>query len=301
MDAAIRTEGLGKSYGGTPGILDLDLEVRPGEVFGFLGPNGAGKSTTIRLLLAYLRPDRGRAAVLGLDAWREAVAIRRRLGYLPADLALWPKPTGRQLLTLLAGLRGLPDLGRAEPLAERLGLDLDKRAGDLSSGNRQKLGIVQAFFHAPELLILDEPTSGLDPLVQAEFCRIVDEERERGRTVFLSTHVLPEAERLCDRVGIVRASRLVTVESVHALRAKALRRVELRFGGEVLPAPFEGLQGVHRVERLGPQELGLDVAGPLSEVLAVASRHHVLDVVAREADLEEVFLRHYDGRGAGSP
>jgi ABC-2 type transport system ATP-binding protein len=293
---AIRTERLTKCYGKTPGILDLDLEVRAGEVFGFLGPNGAGKSTTIRTLLGLLQATSGRAFLLGLDHREDSLAIRRRTGHVAADLALYPDMTGRQLLRFLGALRGFDDTARMQRVADRLGLDLDRRVGSYSSGNRKKLGIAQAFMHEPELLILDEPTTGLDPLAQQEFFAMVDEVRKEGRTVFLSSHVLPEVERLADRVAIVRESRLVVVEDVEALKRKARRRVEILFAGRVDPAEFAAVAGVRAA---GSTDEGhgvrLEVEGPLSEVFRVASRHEVRDLVSREADLEEVFLAYYGG------
>ena len=294
MSSAIVAEGLTKFYGPTPGIVDLDLEVRRGEVFGFLGPNGAGKSTTIRTLLDFLRPTRGRASVLGLDSHRDSLAIRRRIGYLPADLALYPEMTGRELLHYFGNLRGTPVNARADALAERFELDLDRRNGDYSSGNRQKVGIVQAFMDEPELLILDEPTSGLDPLMQKEFYALIDEVRGAGRTVFLSSHVLPEVERLADRVGIVRKSRLVAVDTVDAIKQKALRRIEIRFVDPVDPAPFRAVEGVQRAEaNNGGRTLTIDIAGAIDGVLRLASARAIEDLRARDADLEEVFLAYY--------
>ncbi|MHC4954323.1 MAG: ABC transporter ATP-binding protein [Planctomycetota bacterium] len=294
--AAIVTEGLTKYYGATPGIVDLDLEVRRGEVFGFLGPNGAGKSTTIRTLLDFLHPTRGRARIFDLDTRRDSLAIRRRVGYLPADLALYPEMTGRELLFYFASLRGTDSAPRANAIAERLGLDLDRRNSDYSSGNRQKVGIVQAFMDDPELLILDEPTSGLDPLVQQEFHRLIDEVREQGRTVFLSSHVLPEVERLADRVGIVRESRLVAVDEIGSLKAKALRRLEIVFGEAVDVALFRDLPGVRRAEATADgRGVSLDVAGAVDGVLRAAAAHPIEDLSAEEADLEAVFLAYYDG------
>ena len=298
---AIRTEGLTKYYGRAAGIVNLDLEVRTGEVFGFLGPNGAGKSTTIRLLLDLLHPTRGRASVLGRDSRRESVEVRRRTGYLPADLALYRAMTGRELCTYLGSLRGADFGARAVELADRFDLDLDRRVGSFSTGMRQKLGIVQAFMHEPELLILDEPTSGLDPLMQQAFYTLIDEVREGGRTVFLSSHVLPEVERLADRVGIVRGGRLVAIEEVEALRAKGIKRIEIRFDAPADPELFDRLSCVRRVQASeGGRKLVLDVSGPVAEVIGVATGFEIADLESRSADLEEIFLAHYDDGGDGS-
>ena len=296
MACAIEASGLTKYYGSTPGIIELDLQVRTGEVFGFLGPNGAGKSTTIRTLLDFLHPTSGSARVLGLDSRRDSLAIRRRVGYLPADLALYPEMTGREMLRYFGSLRGSDNDATVRALADRFGLDLDRRNSDYSSGNRQKVGIVQAFMDEPELLILDEPTTGLDPLVQQEFYRLIDEVRAEGRTVFLSSHVLPEVERLADRVGIVRGSRLVAVDTVEAIKEKALRRIEIRFASPIEPELFAEVPGVHRQTRSEDgRHVTIDVAGTIEEVLRIAAVHRIEDLRARDPDLEEIFLAYYAG------
>ena len=294
MPSAISTSGLTKFYGKTPGIVDLDLTVRTGEVFGFLGPNGAGKSTTIRVLMDFLRASRGRATILGLDSHRDSVEIRRRVGYLPADLALYPQMTARELFGYFCAIRRVDADTRIWVLAERFALDLDRRISGYSSGMRQKAGIIQAFMHDPELLILDEPTGGLDPLMQQEFNTLIDETRASGRTVFLSSHVLPEVERLADRVGIVRQSRLVALEDVEALKEKALRHVELTFPARVDPETFRRLTGVRKLSASNDGlRLTLQVAGRVEEVIAEAARLSATDLVSHEAELEEVFLAHY--------
>ena len=301
MPTAISTSGLTKYYGKTPGIVDLDLEVRTGEVFGFLGPNGAGKSTTIRVLLDFLHPSRGGATILGLDSHDDSVEIRRRVGYLPADLALYPQMTARELLAYFCAVRRVDAEARIGSLAERFELDLDRRIDGYSSGMRQKAGIIQAFMHDPELLILDEPTGGLDPLMQQEFNTLIDETRAAGRTVFLSSHVLPEVERLADRVGIVRASRLVALEDVEALKEKALRHVELTFPERVDPQRFRQLAGVRELHASDDGlRLKLQVAGRVEALIAEAARLSATDLVSHEAELEEIFLAHY-GQGNDAP
>jgi ABC-2 type transport system ATP-binding protein len=229
--SAIETEGLTKFYGTERGIEDVTLTVEPGEVFGFLGPNGAGKTTTIRTLLDLLHPSGGSARIFGLDSRRDSVAIRARLGNLPGDFGFGKRGSGRDALALLARLRGVESLARAEELARRFRADLERPLGQLSRGNRQKVGLILAVFHRPELLILDEPTGGLDPLMQEEFLSLVREERERGCAVFLSSHELDEVERVCDRVGIIRAGRLIAVERIADLlgRTTQRRRVEVEF------------------------------------------------------------------------
>jgi ABC-2 type transport system ATP-binding protein len=291
---AIRTDGLTKHYGRVVGISGLDLEVRPGEVFGFLGPNGAGKTTTIRLLLDFLRPTRGRAEVLGLDAQRDSVEIRRRVGYLPGDLSLYERLTARELLSYLGDLRGGVDDAYARGIAERLDLALDRRIRTLSKGNRQKVGIVQAFMHRPRLLVLDEPTSGLDPLVQNEFDRLVRETTTEGAAVFLSSHVLAEVERSVDRVGIVRAGELVVVEEVEALKRKALRELDVHFGAPPPAGAFEQLEGVRELAR-DDSVVRFAVQGSLDRLVKALAEHEVLNVVSHEPDLEEIFLGYYRG------
>ena len=250
----IETEGLTKLFGNHRGIEDVTIAVGAGEVFGFLGPNGAGKTTTIRTLLDLLHPSSGSARIFGLDSHRDSVAIRARLGNLPGDFGYGRQASGREALALLAKLRGLSGIGRAEALAERFRADLERPLGQLSRGNRQKVGLILALFHLPELLILDEPTSGLDPLMQEEFLALVEEERERGCAVFLSSHELDEVERVCDRVGIVRDGRLIAVERVSELLAKTQRRdrVEVEFEGPVELEDVRRLPGVVGAEFTHP-------------------------------------------------
>jgi len=293
-DEAIRTHALTTSYGSARGIVDLDLEVRCGEVYGFLGPNGAGKTTTIRTLLDLLRPSSGTASVLGLDSHRDSLTVRRRIGYLAGDLALYERLTGREHLDWLGGLRGAGSSPDLEELAERFEAELDRPIRHLSKGNRQKIGLIQAFMHRPELAILDEPTSGLDPLMQEEFLDLVREVVAEGRTVFLSSHSLDEVQHVADRVGIIRDGTLAAVESVDALRERAIRRVHIVFSG---PAPldeFVGLPGVHEASAEGSR-LRLAVAGGLDAVVKAAARHVVVDLLSEPADLDEIFLTFYRG------
>ena len=292
-ERAIDIRGLTKRYGKHEALTDLDLRVRAGEVLGFIGPNGAGKTTTIRLLLDLIRPTSGTARVLGLDARRDGVEVRRRVGYLPGDLALYEDMTAAQQLAYLARLRGRPELD-PRPLAERLSLDLDRPIRALSRGNKQKVGLVQAFMHDPELLILDEPTTGLDPLIQHEFAAMVGEARARGRTVFLSSHVLSDVERLADRVGLLRDGRLVLVDDVGALKARVSRRLDLRFAQAPPPGAFDGLPGVRAVEQAG-EHVTLTLGGPVDAVLKRAAQFEVLTLTSREPDLEDIFLDLYEG------
>ena len=288
----ITTRRLTKDYGSGRGLFDLDLEVNPGEVFGFLGPNGAGKSTTMRLLLDLIRPTSGSAQVLGLDANRDSLEVRRRIGFLPGDLAMYPKLTGRVVLEYLAELRGGVDPHVRDALAERFDADLDRPIRELSTGNRQKLGLVQAFMHEPELLILDEPISGLDPLVQDSFHALLKEVSAQGRTVFLSSHTLSEVERVTHRLAILRQGRLVVVETLENLRKVAVQRLEFEFAAPVPEAQFRSLPGVTEVSANG-RTLTVAFAGSADAVVKAASGHEVLAVRPRQEDLEDIFLRYY--------
>jgi len=298
MTSAIHTEGLTKHYGDFPALVDLDLDVQPGEVFGFLGPNGAGKTTMIRTILDEIRPTAGRASILGMDSHVQSVEIRDHVGYVPGDLAMYPSLTGRDTLTYFANLRGGVDWGLVDTLAERLDADLDKKVGDLSSGNRQKVGLIQAFMNEPEVLIMDEPSSGLDPLVQREFQTMVREVVSDGRSVFLSSHTLSEVQRIADRVGIIRHGHLIAVEGVADLRSKAIRTVNLYFDEPVAGAVFEPLPGVREVT-VENHHVMLSFDGQMETLLKVAAeKYSLLDISTQEADLEEIFLTYYEEVGA---
>jgi len=298
MTSAIHTEGLTKHYGDFPALVDLDLDVQPGEVFGFLGPNGAGKTTMIRTILDEIRPTAGKASILGMDSHVQSVEIRNHVGYVPGDLAMYPSLTGRDTLTYFANLRGGVDWGLVDTLAERLDADLDKKVGDLSSGNRQKVGLIQAFMNEPEVLIMDEPSSGLDPLVQREFQTMVREVVSDGRSVFLSSHTLSEVQRIADRVGIIRHGHLIAVEGVADLRSKAIRTVNLYFDEPVAGAVFEPLPGVREVT-VENHHVMLSFDGQMETLLKVAAgKYSLLDISTQEADLEEIFLTYYEEVGA---
>ena len=295
---AIHTERLTKHYGDLAALVDLDLDIRRGEVFGFLGPNGAGKTTMIRTILDEIRPTAGRAEILGLDTHLRSVEIRNHIGYVPGDLALYPNLTGRDTLTYFANLRGGVDWGVVDHLADRLDADLSKKVGDLSSGNRQKVGLIQAFMNRPDVLIMDEPSSGLDPLVQREFQRMMREVVADGRTVFLSSHTLSEVQRVADRVGIIRSGKLIAVEEVAELRSKAIRTVNLTFDEPVDGSVFEPLPGVRDV-KVENHHVTLSFDGQMETLLRVAAeRYALLDITTQEADLEEIFLTYYEEVGA---
>ena len=294
MPSVITTEGLTKFYGKTLGISNVDIEVDAGEVFGFIGPNGAGKSTTIRLLLDFIRPSRGKCSVLGLDSRGDSIEIHRRVGYVPGDLSMYDKMTAREMLKYFASLRSMTGTGVADEVAERLRLDLNKTIRSYSTGNRQKIALVQAWMHEPELLILDEPTSGLDPLVQQEFYKLILEARAEGRTVFLSSHVLPEVERVADRVGIIRSGSVVAIEAVADLKRKAVRKLEMRFAAPVPESDFSVLDTVRATSSEdGGSVIVLTVEGSIDPVVKAAARHELVNLVTHEGDLEEAFLAYY--------
>ena len=294
---AVRTVGLTKRYGRTLALDRIDLDVPRGVVFGYLGPNGAGKSTTIRLLTGLLRPTSGRVEVLGRDVSADRDAAQGLIGYLPGDFVAHPELTGAEYLGYLAALRGGVDPARMRSLAERLDLPVDRRIGTLSHGNRQKVGIAQAFMHDPELLVLDEPTNGLDPLNQRVFLDLVHEARDAGRTVFLSSHVLSEVEAVADVVGILRAGRLVVTDTIANLETQALRRIDLVFGGDPPVAALQGAQGVRDVSTSGTTA-HVTVEGSTAALLRTAAPYGVENLVTHEADLGEVFLGWYESGDA---
>ena len=298
---AIETIGLAKTYHGTVrALVDLDLTVARGEVFGYLGPNGAGKSTTIRLLLGLIQPTAGRATIFGRDVRTEGVAARREAGYLPGDLRLADRLTGREQLDSLARLRGSVDTALRTSLCERLQVDLDRPIRQLSKGNRQKIGIVQAFMHRPDLVVLDEPTAGLDPLLQTEVRALLRETAAEGRSVFISSHSLDEVQHVADRVGIIRRGRLVDVDAVDSLRERSLRHVTVTFPSAPDPAAFAGIDGVRVVEATGS---AVKLSSPESAMSALVKRiaeHDIVDLVSQPADLEEIFLELYREGDDGS-
>lgn len=295
MTPAIETQGLAKRFRGNRALNGIDLAVEPGQVFGYLGPNGAGKTTTIRVLAGLLRPTGGTARVLGLDVVRQRDVMQRRLGYLPGDFVAYPDLSGEQYLRFLANLRKGVDWNEVTWMAKRLDLDLGRRIGILSHGNRQKVGIIQALMHRPDVVILDEPTAGLDPIIQREFLGLLRDIRDTGRTVFLSSHVLSEVEAIADHVGIIRDGSLVVVESVELLKARALRRMDLTFADDPPQSLLAAIQGVREVTVTG-RTAHLAVEGSTADLLAAAAPHRVERIVTHEPDLEEIFLAYYEGR-----
>jgi ABC-2 type transport system ATP-binding protein len=288
----IITTGLTKFYGEHRGVIDIDLGVGEGQVFGLLGPNGAGKTTCIRLFLDLIHPTSGSATLLGLDSRADSVRIRQAVGYLPGDFITYEKLTARDLLEYFVNLRG-HGMARAESLAERFDLDLTRKIGELSRGNRQKVGLVQAFMSDPRLLVLDEPTSALDPLLQQEFHRLVLEEAAAGKTLFISSHMLSEVEIICDRVGIIREGSLVAIEEIATLRERALTRVEIEFADSVSVDDFRGLDGVRDVV-VSDRRLTCSVTGTVDSLIKASARHTVVKIESAQPGLEEVFLAYYN-------
>jgi ABC-2 type transport system ATP-binding protein len=296
MADAIRTEGLTKRYGETLALDSLDLSVREGEVYGYLGPNGAGKTTTIRLLLGLHRASAGRAELFGIDSWGDPVTAHRRVAYVPGEPFLWPKMTAAETFEFMAKLHGGTDAAYRDQLVERFKLDTSKRVRALSKGNRQKVQLVAALATRADLLILDEPTSGLDPLMEVAFRDSVHEAKERGQSVFLSSHILSEVEALCDRVGILNEGRLVDEGTLAEMRHLGAQRVEVTFDGS-LPeiGPLPGIEAT----RAGDHTLRFEVTENIGALIEALAPHKVLSLTSREPSLEEVFLHHYNSTGEG--
>jgi ABC-2 type transport system ATP-binding protein len=298
MASIIEVEGLTKSYGGKRGIAGVTFHVEEGEVFGFLGPNGAGKTTTIRILMALLRADAGSARIAGKDCWQDSVEIKRIIGYVPGEPALDPNLTGGQILEYFAHLRGGVDQAYLQQLINRLDLDTTRKFRQYSTGNKRKVVLIQAFMHKPRVLILDEPTSGLDPLNQQEFDGMVREAKKEGRTVFLSSHVLSEVEKTCDRVGIIRDGRLVKIGGVHELTDIKRYEITISFARPVPVDTFAKLDGVVEVEALNNgTAVRLAMQGAADGVIKAAAQFPVVSLTSYEPSLEDVFLRYYEHDG----
>jgi ABC-2 type transport system ATP-binding protein len=292
-NTVIDTAKLTKYYGKQLGIEDVDLEVKRGEVFGYLGPNGAGKTTTIRTLLDFIRPTSGSATVFGLDIRQSSVDIHRRVGYLNGELALYNNMTGEDLLKYLGNLRGGLDWKYVRELAARFQCDLSRRIQGLSLGNKQKLGLLQAFMHKPELLILDEPTNGLDPLMQHEFYDLLTETKKEGRTIFLSSHILPEVEKVCDRVGIIRQGKLVTVETIETLKSHSVRQLEIHFARAIPKEKFSNVLGIRDI-LVQDKLLTCNVVGSLDALVKAAAQFEVINIISHEPSLEDIFMTYYN-------
>jgi len=293
MENVIQTERLTKVYtGDVPALDSLTLSVKQGEIFGYLGPNGAGKTTTIRLLLDFIRPTSGGATVLGMDARRDTIAIKQRVGYLPGELNLWDRQTARQIIHFIGSARGGYDANYVRTLAERLEFDLTKKLRSYSTGNKRKLGLILALMNKPDLLILDEPSSGLDPLMQHTFYQLMLEARAEGKSVFLSSHILSEVQTICDRVGILRSGKLEAVQRVDELTRADFRHVTLRLRDPIAPATLAGVPGVSNVT-INDKVVQLQMSGDFDPLLRALSSNYVEDINIQEPTLEEIFLKYY--------
>ena len=295
MTIAIQTYDLTKTYGTNRGIRDVNLSINQGEIFGFLGPNGAGKSTTLRTLIGLMKPTSGRAEILGLDAHTQTIEMLRHVGNLPTEFSLEDRMTGRQMITLFGKLRGVTDIAFADELAERLDADLDRPMRRLSRGNKQKIGIVQAMYHRPAVLLLDEPTGGLDPLVQESFLTLLTEARNRGQTIFFSSHVLSDIERVADRVGIIRNGEMVAVEDPHELTGRAHRHVRIEFETPLTDAERARLTGIDGVTDLVVEDrvARFTVNRNMDDVVKLLSRHTIRALDVERPSLEEIFMTFY--------
>jgi ABC-2 type transport system ATP-binding protein len=290
----IQTRSLSKYYGSSLGIEDISVQVKPGEIFGFLGPNGAGKTTLIRVLLDLLRPSSGQALLFGLDSHQGSMQTHAQLGNLPGEFSYWEKMTGKQVLDLFANIRQVKDLSEAHRLAQRFQADLNRPLGQLSRGNRQKIGLVLAMFHRPKLLIMDEPTAGLDPLMQAEFMKVIQEYNQQGTTVFLSSHDLAEVERVCHRIGVIKQGKLIAVEEVEGMRERADHRVFLHLAHEVDTSSLQQLSGVHDWSQQSTI-INFHLLGNPEPLIGLLQAYPILDIEITKPTLEEMFLQYYSG------
>jgi ABC-2 type transport system ATP-binding protein len=298
-EASIEITQLSKRYGSSPAwaLRDLSLQVMPGEIYGYLGPNGAGKSTTIRTLMNFIQPSGGSARILGRDVVRDNVAIKRSVGYLSSDMAMYPKLSGDQFLDYMCELQGSVDLSYRRQLVKHLQADGGKRLGSLSRGNHQKFAIVQAFMHKPDVLILDEPSSGLDPLMQEAFYELLKDARARGAAVFMSSHIMSEVQKVCDRVGIIREGQLITERSIAEMTQEAAHTFDVTFAGKPPLAELKRLHGV-KLAAHDDHHVTIHVQGELPPLLAVLARHDVVQLDARQLDLEELFMQFYSDQEA---
>lgn len=293
MTAVLEIKNLTKTYGHNRGVSNISLELEPGTIVGFLGPNGAGKTTTISMLVDLIRPNSGSITAFGLDVKKNGVAVRQRIGFLAGDFALDESLTGWQQLEYFGNLRGHFDRNYVKQLAKRLDTNLNRRIKTLSRGNRQKVGLISALMHQPELLIFDEPTSGLDPIIQAEFNKIILEHKAAGKTAFISSHALSEVQEICDQVAFIREGKLVAVEAVSELRAKSPKQVRVQGADAKLKQAIKALKGVHA--QAGETSFNFTFTGDINQLLKLLSKHQVVDVQIQEADLEAVFMKYYEG------
>ncbi|MCL0031927.1 ABC transporter ATP-binding protein [Dehalococcoidia bacterium] len=288
----IKITGLSKYYGKSRGIVDLNLEVMPGEILGYLGPNGAGKTTTMRILMDFIRASEGTAQIFGMDSHKDSLNIRRNIGYLSTSPVLYENLTGREFLTYCMNIKGQGETTSFIELAERLNCDLDKKIDTLSHGNKQKVAIIRALAHKPQLVIMDEPTTGLDPLVQNEFESIIRGMAADGSTILFSSHVLSEVENICDRIAIIGNGKLIAVENVSDLKSKQTRILTVTFADNVDAQTFGSIPGIKNVDVVNNQ-LSFEISGPIDSIIKAIAKYKVLDIKIHEPDLEEIFLSYY--------
>jgi len=293
METIIETKNLTKTYGKSRGITDVNIRVNKGDIFGFLGPNGAGKSTTIRTLLDFIRPTSGSATIFGMDCQKDTVQIKKRIGYIPGDFGLFGNMTGWKYLEYFGKVRGGYDAGSAKAYAHRLDIKLDRKMKEYSRGMRQKVAIIQAFMNRPDLIVMDEPTSGLDPLVQQTFMDMVRERADDGTTIFMSSHVLSEVEKVCNRVAIIKEGKIATEEKVEDLRKKSGNVLQVKFVDEVNPEIFRIPGVINPVRQNG--HIRMTVSGNMEAVLGEVSRHKVAEITIHPMTLEEIFMHYYEG------
>jgi ABC-2 type transport system ATP-binding protein len=292
MESVIQTENLTKYYGKSRGIENVNITVNKGDIFGFLGPNGAGKSTMIRTLLDFIRPSSGSATIFGLDCQKDTVAIKKRIGYIPGDFGLFGNMTGWKYLEYFGKVRGGYDAEAAKALARRLDIKPDRKMKEYSRGMRQKMAIIQAFMNNPDLIVMDEPTNGLDPLVQQTFMDMLLEEAGHGTTIFMSSHVLSEVEKVCNRVAIIKDGQIATEEKVEDLRKKSGSVIQVKFTEEVGPDLFRIPGVINPTQQNG--HLKMTVTGNMEGVLGEISRHKVADISIHQMTLEEIFMHYYE-------
>ena len=289
---AINITGLSKYYGNSRGIVDLNLEVSQGEILGYLGPNGAGKTTTMRILMDFIRASEGTAQIFGMDSHKDSLNIRRNIGYLSTSPVLYENLTGRQFLTYCMNIKGQDETTSFIELAERLNCDLDKKIDTLSHGNKQKIAIIRALAHKPQLVIMDEPTTGLDPFVQNEFESIIRGMAADGSTILFSSHVLSEVENICDRIAIIGNGKLIAVEDVSDLKSKQVRIFTVTFVENVDAETFESIPAIKNIDVLNNQ-LSFEISGPIDNIIKAIAKYEVSDIKIHEPDLEEIFLSYY--------
>lgn len=295
VQSPLVVKNLTKAYGSSRGISNVSFALQPGEVFGFLGPNGAGKTTAIRTILDFIRPTSGSVQIFGLDSVRSSVAAKRFVGYLPGDFAAYPDLSGSQFMAYMASLDGTVDTHYTNSLVRRFAIQMDRPLRQLSKGNRQKLGLLQAFMHRPKLLILDEPTSGLDPLMQEAFYDLVAEVKTAGATVFVSSHNLGEVQRVCDRAAFIREGKLIAIEDVAQARSINIGRYTVLFDQPVLAKDFANVAGIEQVTEAGKKQLHFTVAGSIDGFIKALAKHKVQSIILQETQLEDIFMRYYTG------